>query len=269
MLYTSGDLGGNYPFQDSNLDSVTPSSPDSDIQDSVTGSADYDQTTSGTYGYDQTTTGDFGSYYPISGESASGVFGDYPTDYQTGISGDYPSEPEDPEPWSANTVLEKLAEKIYDQEFAYEEGERRIVEIKFIRDWLEGNLGELNILIYTDFHGPDPEGLNLEEQAILRELYIVDYNRRAQRNALRFINGFKQEEIDWFVIKEGDSTIQRTTHTHKEVASKNYRLAALDAQERMEHLVFNYNLYHSKPSQVYSTIDETQREVENRNKRNK
>lgn len=267
MLYTSGDFGGSLPFKDSNLDSLTPSSPDSDIQESITGSGNYYDVTKGTYGYDQSTTGDFGSYYPLSGESASGVFGDYPSDYQTGISGEYPDDPEDP--WKPETVLEKLAQKIYDQEFAYEEGERRIIEIKFIRDWLEGNLGELNILIYTDFHGPDPEGLNLEEQAILRELYIVDYNRRANRNALRFINGFKQEEIDWFVIKEGDSSIQRTTHTHKEVASKNYRLAAKDAQQRVEHLVFNYNLYHSKPSQVYSTIQENQKQQENRNKRNK
>lgn len=252
MSNTSGDFGGYYSYVDSNTDSTSNITPDSDIQDSVVDNADYGQS-SGTYGGDQDTTGDFGSYYPLSGENASGVFGDYDTDYQTGVSGDYPDTQPNPDPWTATTVLEKLAVKIYDQEFAFEEGERRIIEIKFIRDWLEGNLGELNTLIYTDFYGPDPEGLNLEEQAILRELYIVDYNRRAQRNALRFINGFKQEEIDWFVIKEGDSTIQRTTHTHKEVASKNYRLAALDAQERVKHLVFNYNLYGGRPSQVLPT----------------
>jgi len=254
MSDPKGDFGGYYGYGE-NISGVSPdqdalSSAAQELSDSL-------ESTSGTYGFDQTTSGDYGSYYPVSGQSPSGVFGDYPSDYDTSASGISP-EPSGVSPgptgiWEAQTVLERLAEQIYDQEFAYEEGERRLIEIKFIRDWLEGNLGELNTMIYTCFEGPDPESLFLEEQAILRELYIVDYNRRAQRNALRFINGFRQEQEDWFLIKEGDSTIQRTTHTHKEVASKNYRLAATDAMNRVKDLVFRYNLRQSTPKDVLYT----------------
>ena len=146
------------------------------------------------------------------------------------------------------TQLGVLATKIYDEEIGFHtSGSARTTEIGLIANWLEGHLGELNNLIFTSFSGYSPDGFNLEEQSIIRELYLSEYNRKAHRRVLRGIDG-SDGSPDFQVIREGDSMIQKS---NKNVTAKSYREAYLDSQERVKNLVYAYNLYGAKPSQVY------------------
>ena len=146
------------------------------------------------------------------------------------------------------TQLGVLATKIYDEEIGFHtSGIERTREIGLIANWVEGHLGELNNLIFTSFSGYDPEGFNLEEQSIIRELYLSEYNRKAHRRVLRGIDG-SDGSPDFQVIREGDSMIQKS---NKNVTAKSYREAYLDSQARVKELVYAYNLYGAKPNQVY------------------
>lgn len=146
------------------------------------------------------------------------------------------------------TSIGKLAVDIYDQEIGFHEhGNARTTEINLVSGWLEGHLGELNNLIFTSFSGENPEGFQLEEQSILREMYISEYNRKAHRRVLRGIDG-SDGSPDFQVIKEGDSMIQKS---NKNVTAKSYHDAYLASQERMKELVYAYNLYGAKPNQVF------------------
>lgn len=146
-----------------------------------------------------------------------------------------------------DTNLGKLAVNIYDQEIGFHEhGEARNHEINLISGWLEGHLGELNNLIFTSFSGDSPSGLYLEEQSILREMYISEYNRKAHRRVLRSIDG-SDGSPDFQVIREGDSMIQRS---NKNITAKSYLDAYQKSQERIKDLVYAYNLYIAKPNQV-------------------
>ena len=147
-----------------------------------------------------------------------------------------------------DTNLGHLAVFIHDQEIAYEpQGAARETQIGLISGWLEGHLGELNNLIYSQFSGTNPSGLNLEEQAILTELYVSEYNRKSHRRVLRGIDG-SDGNADFQVIREGDSMIQRS---NKNLTAKSYHEAYLSSQERLKDLVHAYNLYGAKPSQVF------------------
>jgi|GEM_PF-5944228 len=123
----------------------------------------------------------------------------------------------------------------------------RNIEVSLIANWLEGHIGELNNLIFTSFSGYNPENFNLEEQSILRELYLSEYNRKSHRRVLRGIDG-SDGNPDFQVIREGDSMIQRS---NKNTTAKSYHDAYLASQDRVKDLVFAYNLYSAKPSQVY------------------
>ena len=148
---------------------------------------------------------------------------------------------------SPTTNLGQLAVKIYDEEIGFfEHGPERAKEVNLISGWLEGHLGELNNLIYTSFSGQNPDFFYLEEQAILRELYVSEYNRKANRRVLRGIDG-SDGSPDFRMIKEGDSVIQRSD---KNATAKNYHLAYLASQERVKELVSAYNIYGAKPNQV-------------------
>ena len=146
-----------------------------------------------------------------------------------------------------NTNLGKLAVDIYDQEMGFHTtGQKRITEVNLVSGWLEGHLGELNNLIFTCFSGDNPNGLNLEEQAILRDMYVSEYNRKSHRRVLRGIDGSEGSQ-DFQVIREGDSMIQRS---NKNVIAKSYHEAYLSSRERLDELIYAYNLYSSNPRQV-------------------
>tara|TARA_B100001094_G_scaffold196515_1_gene190510 strand:- start:10987 stop:11514 length:528 start_codon:yes stop_codon:yes gene_type:complete len=153
----------------------------------------------------------------------------------------------DPQP---ETNLGELAVKIYDEEVGFfEQGTSgRLTEIKLVSGWLEGHLGELNNLIFSSFSGSNPENLLLEEQSILREMYLSEYNRKAERRALRRMDG-EGDTINWASIQEGDSVIKRQIDSSNPTP-KFYHQAYLVSQERMKELIYAYNLYHAMPRQA-------------------
>ena len=155
--------------------------------------------------------------------------------------------PFDPQP---ETNLGELAVKIYDEEIGFfEQGTSgRLTEVKLVSGWLEGHLGELNNLIFTSFSGSDPESFLLEEQAILREMYVSEYNRKAERAALRRMDG-EGDTINWASIQEGDSVIKRQIDGSNPTP-KFYHQAYLASQERMKDLIYAYNLYQAMPRQA-------------------
>ena len=148
-----------------------------------------------------------------------------------------------------NSSIGKLALEIYDHELGFEAtGQAKVNEINIISGWLEGHLGELNNLIYTNFSGSRPESFNLEEQAILKEMYICEYNRKSNRRVLRGIDG-SSGESDFQVIREGDSMIQKS---NKNITAKIYHDAYLQSHKRVQDMVSSYNYYGAKPTQINS-----------------
>lgn len=141
------------------------------------------------------------------------------------------------------STLGNLATQIYDYEFGYETGDSRDVEISLVSGWLLGHLGELNTYIFTCFSGESPEGFGLEEQAIIQEMYITEWYRKGQRNALRGVTS-TNSTLDWEVIREGDSYIKKPNN------AKHYQDAVSASTKRFKDLVYAYNLYGAKPSQV-------------------
>ena len=144
------------------------------------------------------------------------------------------------------STLGNLATQIYDNEFGYETGALRDTEISLVSGWLLGHLGELNTYIFTCFSGESPENFGLEEQAIIQEMYITEWYRKGQRNSLRGATS-TSSTFDWEVIREGDSYIKKPSAKDK-VA--NYQEAVNSSTKRFKDLVYAYNLYGAKPSQV-------------------
>lgn len=147
----------------------------------------------------------------------------------------------------SGTIVGEFATKVYDQEIGfYPSGDARDTEIGLIANWTEGHFGELNNLIFTSLSGYNPVEFKLEEQSIMRELYLSEYNRKAERQVLRGIDGSNGQN-EFQVIREGDSMIQKS---NKNVTARNYHAAYLASQERVKELVFSYNLHAARPNQV-------------------
>jgi len=145
------------------------------------------------------------------------------------------------------TKIGDLATSVYDNEFGYETGTARDTEISLVSGWMLGHLGELNTYIFTCFSGEDPNNFNLEEQAILTEMYICEWYRKEQKSTLRGGGGSTSSNVDWEVLREGDSMIKKASVKDK---AKNYQEAINASRDRFKDLVHAYNLYGAKPSQV-------------------
>ena len=57
------------------------------------------------------------------------------------------------------------------------------------------------------------------------------------------------DTINWQSIQEGDSVIKRQIDTSNPTP-KFYHQAYLASQERMQELIYAYNLYHAMPRQI-------------------
>ena len=126
---------------------------------------------------------------------------------------------------------------------------------------LSGTLGQLNVLInqsfgYTGIDGNPSPKLQEEEKEILVQIYIKDYYFKEARRVLRGLydetSASAMGSSDWTVLKEGDTTIQRSTFGAKErsSAAREYREMAREADEKITELVYAYNLYGAQPRQV-------------------
>lgn len=159
------------------------------------------------------------------------------------------------------STLSLIAESIWDYEFYWKEelkgseyssaAQERQIETEIIADWLDAHLGELNLMINTNFKSEagDVDGLAQEEASILTEMYLLNYYRKQSRNLLRSIDGSTDSTVDFQSIREGDSVITMNTGGKQGIA-RNYRVLMQESQDRIDKLVHSYNMYQSRPSQV-------------------
>jgi hypothetical protein len=135
-----------------------------------------------------------------------------------------------------------LANSIYVNEF-----DSTGVTVESISGWLENNIGQLNNALYTSFSGVNGEvaGLNLEEQNILKEMYLYHYYTKQTRNTIRGIANDTNGNI--LSVRDGDNAI---TFVNKNEVSKVYKTLAQDANAKLMDLVARYNSYQASPRQV-------------------
>ena len=135
-----------------------------------------------------------------------------------------------------------LANSIYINEF-----DSSGVTVESISGWIENNIGQLNNTIYTSFSGVSGsvDGLNLEEQSILKEMYLCHYYTKQTRNTIRGIANDTNGNI--LSVRDGDNAI---TFVNKNEVSKVYKNLAQDANAKLMDLVSRYNSYQASPRQV-------------------
>tara|TARA_E500000178_G_C16861293_1_gene679872 strand:+ start:501 stop:968 length:468 start_codon:yes stop_codon:yes gene_type:complete len=121
------------------------------------------------------------------------------------------------------------------------------VTLDSISGWLENNIGQLNNALYTSFSGSNGQvdGLNLEEQNILKEMYLYHYYTKQTRNTIRGIANDTNGNI--LSVRDGDNAI---TFVNKNEVSKVYKGLAQDANNNLTYLVAKYNSYQASPRQV-------------------
>lgn len=158
--------------------------------------------------------------------------------------------------------LGELAYSIWDIEFGdHSSALEREKNALLISGYLEANLGQLNILINTNFQLTtgqmlEPK-LKHEEQAIFTQLYLKDFYQKQSRNILRGMNPSSSTSTstgvtDWTELREGDSVIKRSvnTATAKNESARAMTNASRDASDMLEKLIHSYNMYGSVPIQV-------------------
>lgn len=138
--------------------------------------------------------------------------------------------------------IEDLAKEIFHNEF--ESSNNSLTKIS---GWLDNNLGKLNTLLNTEFSGAAGvvANMGLEEQNIYKEMYMHHFYTKETRNTLRGIANDSNGNI--LSVKDGDNAI---SFVNKNEVSKVYRSLATDTAERLQELVYKYNLYRSSPKQV-------------------
>lgn len=162
--------------------------------------------------------------------------------------------------------LGELAYSIWDIEFGdHSSALEREKNALLISGYLEANLGQLNILINTNFQLTtgqmlEPK-LKHEEEAIFTQLYLKDYYQKQSRNILRGMTSSPSTSTstsistgvtDWTELREGDSVIKRSvnTATTKNESARAMANASRDAASMLEKLIHAYNMYGSLPIQV-------------------
>jgi hypothetical protein len=141
------------------------------------------------------------------------------------------------------SIYGDIAEELVDSEFPHLTGSEYTGEILYVSGWLGSHLGDLNILLNTNFSGTTGE-LQDEEESIFKHLYLVNYYKKKTRDTLRGID----ESVDWQSIQEGDS---RITRTNKNEVAKTWKGLAVDTKLELDELVAKYNIYEASPVQVY------------------
>tara|TARA_Y100000004_G_scaffold165748_1_gene196845 strand:- start:6408 stop:6902 length:495 start_codon:yes stop_codon:yes gene_type:complete len=150
--------------------------------------------------------------------------------------------------------LEQLASGIVQYDFPDDTGSYNMT---FVSGWLETNIGELNALTHEEFEINDTGGVVLVgtdsglmpvEENIFSTLYEIWYYQKSARESLRSFT--YSSSVDWVTLKEGDTTIQRQ---NKNSVAKTYRDLAVEASDRLDNLVYQYNYQKSSPIQVAGT----------------
>ena len=160
--------------------------------------------------------------------------------------------------------LGELAYDIWDVEFGdHSTALERERNALLISGYLEANLGQMNILINTDFDLNEASDtvipkLEYEEKAILTQLYLKDYMQKQARNILKNATATSSTTTtsagvtDWVELREGDSAIKRSvaTSANKNASAKLLLDSSKEAAELLKRMIHSYNMYGSKPLQV-------------------
>ena len=158
--------------------------------------------------------------------------------------------------------LGELAYKIWDVEFGtHTSATERELNAILISGYLEANLGELNILINTNFClDKEKDKLNpqfhYEEEAIFTQLYLKDHLAKEARKVLRDATAKPSSStgggVEWTELREGDSYIKRSipSAANKNTSAKLLKESSKDAEEQLRKLVHSYNMYGALPLQV-------------------
>ena len=80
---------------------------------------------------------------------------------------------------------------------------------------------------------------------IFGTLYELWYYNKSARESLRSFT--YSDSVDWVTLKEGDTTIQRQ---NKNSVAKTYRDLAVETNERLKELLYQYTYQKSSPIQV-------------------
>lgn len=147
--------------------------------------------------------------------------------------------------------LGNLAYKILKYEFK-EDAQR--FPISYISGWLDAHVGELNTILHQDFYIDEtgafqPRSLTTQEEHILGTLYEIHYYEKASREVLRtsVFPTASERSDDWIMLKEGDTTIQRSSKTSISSAFASF---SKEARTKLNDLVYQYNMSLSAPIQV-------------------
>ena len=162
--------------------------------------------------------------------------------------------------------IDVIASNIYTTEFNDESDASAITQRKTeIAAWLETNIGQLNILINTDFRVDVNNNvcpiLKDEEIAIFIQLYLKAYYKRQSQTVLKNLSttttttGESTNSLsDWTELKEGDSVIKRTAQSsspqQKVQVAQTYKSFAQEADIKLSEFVHAYNMYRASPRQV-------------------
>jgi hypothetical protein len=91
----------------------------------------------------------------------------------------------------------------------------------------------------------DGSDVNIQAQAIHKEIYLYNYYQKQSRNALRGIIASSGDNV--LSVKDSENQV---TFVNKNEVSKVYRGLASDSKINIDKLVAQYNIYESEPRQV-------------------
>ena len=168
--------------------------------------------------------------------------------------------------YSINQIGE-IASGLMLYEFDYISTGNKQYEMLIASGTISGKLGELNTLLNQSFHYTGSDGnpyprLQQEEQAILEQLYIQEYNTKQAQKLLRGVydagdsSNIEIAATDWVELREGDTVIKRNAASIANSAStritlsKDFKALADDAARKIKELVYAYNMYGAQPRQV-------------------
>lgn len=139
------------------------------------------------------------------------------------------------------SIISGLATEIFQNEF---ESNHETIPRSYIQAWLESNLGSLNSMINTSYSGAEAE-LDLESQAIYKNLYLSSYYAKQASASLRGVVGNGGSDV--LSIKDGNSAVTFANRNEIAKVFKNLSDTYMSQAERLSH---QYNIYQSEPLQV-------------------
>ena len=136
-----------------------------------------------------------------------------------------------------------IATGIFDNEF---DGNTGIATVSQISGWLSANVGGLNVLLHQNFTGEDPSIDNAASN-IFSKQYMLSYNQRAARNALRGVINSSTNGDNILSVSDGDNKI---SFVNKKEVAKEFSSAAKELALEIDSLSYKYALYAATPLQV-------------------